>query len=96
MKNGTRLLASAAFAAFSIPLAIGVSGCGEDNPAQQAIDSQVQQLQDQANQQLNEQTEQAREQAQQALDQATSKANEAIDQAQNQVDQAVPPPPERP
>ena len=96
MKNGSRLLASTAIAALSIPLAIGISGCGEDNPAQQAIDSQIQNLQDQANQQLNEQTEEARKRAQEALDQATDKANDAIDQAQSQVDDAVPTPPQRP
>lgn len=93
MNKVSRKIVSTALIALAVPLAAGVSACGENNPAQDAIESQKQQLQDQATEAINQQTEQARQQAQDALDQATGKVNEAIDQAQQQANDAVPPVP---
>lgn len=95
MKSGRRKPITIALVALTIPLAAGISACGEDNPAQQAIETQKQNLQDQATEALNEQKEQATQQAQDALDQATGKVNETIDQAQQQINESIPSTPSR-
>ena len=95
MKSERRKPITIALVALAIPMAVGISACGENNPAQQAIEDQKQKLQDQATEAINQQKELATQQAQDALDQATGKANEAIDQAQQQINESVPSQPSR-
>ena len=93
MKIESGIAKSAVLVALFVPLVAGISACGEDNPARNAIESQKQQLQEQANEAFDQQTKEARQRAQDALNQAKGKANEAIDQAQQQTNDALPPVP---
>lgn len=95
MENRRKIIFSTALIVLAAPLAGGLTACGEDNPAQRALEDQKQQLQDQAAEAINQQTEEAQKRAQDALEQAKGKANDAIDQAQSQVDEAIPPAPSR-
>lgn len=85
----------AAIVALAVPLSLGLSACGDSNPARDAFESQKQKLKDQADEAINEQTEQATKQAQDALDQAKKQANDAVDQAQQQLNDAIPAAPAR-
>ena len=97
MKIQGNAIISISLIALAVPLSVGLTACGESNPAQDAIDSQVQELRDQANEQIEQQTEEARKQAEEALDRVQDQANEAIDQARQQagVGQDSPPAPSR-
>ena len=90
MKIERRTAVAATLVVLAVPMAAGLSSCGEDNPARDAFESQKQKLQDQANEAINRQTEQATKQAQDALERAKQQANDAVDQAQQQLNESIP------
>lgn len=94
MKIERKTAAATALVALVIPLAAGMSACGND-PARDAFESQKQKLQDQADEAIRKQTEQAQEQAQEALDQAKEQTSNATDQAREQMNDSIPVDPSR-